>query len=560
MILFDQMKMNKTRTFILRQILLLVALLFCPSHGYLADAQPDYWPTKGWRKASPESQGVNSIALANMLEKILEKDFQIDSILVIRNGYLVLDAYRHPHDEDDSRHIQSISKSVLSALVGIAIDNGHLKGVNQAVLEFFPNRVAQNLNESKRAVTLENLLTMTHGLACNDLYQLNSLTDLSRSKDWVQQIIDLHMDEEPGDQFAYCNGAAVLLSAILQQQTGMNAFSYAKKVLFRPLGINHVHWPSNSQGITVGYNGLHLRPQDMAKIGYLYLNHGLWDGKRLISSQWIEASTREHIPTRSGIGAAYGYLWWIITPGIYTAFGAQGQYLMVAPEKNMVVVFTGDLSRKDVYIPLGLLSAYILPGVKSPTPLLENPKAEKALKSASSRWQHPTPIACEERKLNPEDITQRKIREDYVNSAYGFAAKYDANLLVADKQLKSPLVFRTRDLKGLPLFAVLVDDIPQEMELEYTADYLIDLYKNIFPTAYHDAYHKVKKEKRMKLSDGTEANYIEINWNVQYRGILKTVGVFTYKNKKLIGAVAGGMADMPIESLAQMATSLTFTQ
>lgn len=147
-----------------------------------------------------------------------------------------------------------------------------------------------------------------------------------------------------------------------------------------------------------------------------------------------------------------------------------------------------------------------------------------------------------------------------MNSAYGFAANYDANLLVADKQLKSPLVFRARDLKGLPLFAVLVDDIPQEMELEYTADYLIDLYKNIFPTAYHDAYHKVKKEKRMKLSDGTDANYIEINWNVQYRGILKTVGVFTYKNKKLIGAVAGGMADMPIESLAQMATSLTFTQ
>jgi CubicO group peptidase (beta-lactamase class C family) len=117
------------------------------------------------------------------------------------------------------------------------------------------------------------------------------------SKDWVQFIIDLPMVEEPGSRFEYCNGAPFLLSAILQEQTGMTTLSFAKKYLFKPLGISEVGWPSNPQGITLGYGQLFMRPHDMAKIGYLYLNNGLWDGEQIISSQWIIASTSKYIPS-----------------------------------------------------------------------------------------------------------------------------------------------------------------------------------------------------------------------------------------------------------------------
>jgi len=140
---------------ILRLFIFILTLVICWNFGSAADKKPDYWPTKGWRTASPESQGVDSILLAKMLDTIWEKDFDIDSVLVIRNEYILLDAYGYPHDADDTRHVQSCSKSVTSALVGIAIGKGYIKNVNHPVLNFFPKRIAKNLNDNKKAMTLE---------------------------------------------------------------------------------------------------------------------------------------------------------------------------------------------------------------------------------------------------------------------------------------------------------------------------------------------------------------------------------------------------------------------
>ncbi|MBW2366122.1 MAG: serine hydrolase, partial [Deltaproteobacteria bacterium] len=231
-------------------------LLIWWNFGLAADEKPDYWPTKAWRTASPESQGMDSNLLVKMLETIGEKKIAIHSVLVIRNGYIVLDAYSYPYDSDDAHNIHSCTKSVSSALVGIAIDKGYIKDVNQPVLDFFPMRVAKNLDADKKAMTLENLLTMTTGLECRDsaLYNWRGLRQLRTSPDWVQFMIDLPMAEVPGTRFEYCNGASFLLSAILQEQTGMNALSFAKENLFVPLGISDVRWPSNPQGITVGYS------------------------------------------------------------------------------------------------------------------------------------------------------------------------------------------------------------------------------------------------------------------------------------------------------------------
>ncbi len=538
---------------ILRLFIFILTFVIWWNFGLAADEKPDYWPTKGWRTASPESQGVDTKLLVKMLDTIWEKDIDIDSVLVIRNGYIVLDAYGYPYDSDDTRNIYSCTKSVSSALVGIGIDKGYIKDVSQPVLDFFPKRVAKNLNADKKAMTLENLLTMTTGLECRDsyLYQWSGLMQMKWSADWVQFMIDLPMAEVPGTRFEYCNGASFLLSAILQEQTGINALSFAKKNLFVPLGISNVSWPSNPQGITIGYGQLYMRPQDMAKIGYLYLKDGLWDGKRIISSQWIKASTRKHIAATLLPG--YGYQWWIVGPGIYTAIGHQGQFIMVAPEKNMIAVFTSSLSGKDFYIPLGLLASYIIPAVKSPTPLPENPNGAKALKSVITLWQNTSPIGREKINKKAEKSSQRLKLEEYVNNDYGFSAKYDAELLSMDSEMVSPLVFRRRGLRGLPVFAVLVDDIPHGMALENTGNYMIDLYKMTLQITDP----KIKKQELIKLSDGTDANYFEINWRYQSLGML-TVGVFAYKNNKIIGAVAGSMEETPIEYLAGMAKSLRF--
>jgi CubicO group peptidase (beta-lactamase class C family) len=372
--------------------------------GSAADEQPDYWPTKGWRTASPESQGMNSDLLLKMLNLIWEKGIDIHSVLVIRNGYMVLDAYSYPYDSEIPHHIDACTQSISSALVGIGVDLGYIKDINQPVLDLFPTRVAKNLDANKKFMTLENLLTMTTGLECRDpfLYLQSGMMDMiipadwRMSKDWVQFIIDLPMVEEPGIRFQYCNGAPFLLSAILQEQTGMNALSFAEKHLFIPLGISEVGWPSNPQGITLGYGQLFMRPHDMAKIGYLYLNNGLWDGKQIVSSEWIDASTSKFIDTTLLPG--YGYHWWIASPDVYISAGNKGQFIMVAPDKNIVAVFTGRLSPNDFLIPLDLLSQYIIPAVKSPTALPENTIGKKALESKSALWQNTNPSDREKSK------------------------------------------------------------------------------------------------------------------------------------------------------------------
>jgi CubicO group peptidase (beta-lactamase class C family) len=461
----------------LRLITYILALLICWNFGLAADEKPDYWPTKGWRTASPESQGVDSNLLVKMLETIGEKKIVIYSVLVIRNGYLVLDAYSYPYDSDDTSNIHSCTKSVSSALVGIGIDKGYIKDVSQPVLDFFPMRVAKNLDAYKKAMTLENLLTMTTGLECRDsgLHDWRGLRQMKSSADWVQFIIDLPMVDVPGTRFEYCNGASFLLSAILQKQTGTNTLSFANEYLFTPLGIFDVRWPSNPQGITVGHSDLYMKPHDMAKIGYLYLNDGMWDGKRIISSQWIKASTRKHIAATLTPG--YGYQWWIVSPGIYTAVGHKGQFIVVAPEKNIIAVFTSSLNPEDTHSPLGLLTSYIIPAVKSDEPLPENPNGEKALKSLITLWQTTSLVERWEMSNEAGKSPQRLKFEEYINNEYGFSAKYDAELLSMDSQLVSPRIFRRRGLTGIPVFSVLVDDIPRGMALENTGNYMMNLYK-----------------------------------------------------------------------------------
>ena len=152
----------------------------------------------------------------------------------------------------------------------------------------------------------------------------------------------------------------------------MNALAFANEHLFGPLGITDVQWPSNPHGITIGWSDLHMTPHDMARIGYLYLNEGMWNGDQVVSADWVQASTREHISATLEDG--YGYQWWVNDSGIYMALGYAGQFIFVIPEKDMVVVFVSDLAERDFFVPWNLLNDFIIPAARSSEPLPEDPE------------------------------------------------------------------------------------------------------------------------------------------------------------------------------------------
>ncbi len=329
-----------------------------------AESRP-YWPTGGWKTTSPEEQDMNAGMLADMVKAIQNQDSAIDGVVVIRHGYLVLETYFEPFQQGDRHPVFSCTKSVVSALVGIAIDKGYIEGVDTPVLDFFPERTVANLDANKQAMTLEHVLKMATGFDCQDsyLYQWKGLEEMWVSEDWVQFVLDLPMVAKPGTRFEYCNGASALLSAILQETTGKTAFEFAQEHLFGPLGISNVEWESNTQGISIGYSKLWMTPPDMAKIGYLYLNKGYWDGVQVVPAEWVEASTRAQVKAGT-LQDNYGYQWWVASPSLYMALGHMGQFIFVLPEDDMVVVFVSELGDRDFYLPQNLLNDYIVPAAK----------------------------------------------------------------------------------------------------------------------------------------------------------------------------------------------------
>jgi CubicO group peptidase (beta-lactamase class C family) len=363
---------------------------------------PIAWPVDGWPTSKPEEVGVDSGILADMF-KYLPRDPSVGhgvmGLVAIRRGYLFLEAYLYPYHAGIQGDIFSCTKSVTSILVGIAIAQGALEGVEQPVLELFPDRQIQNVDARKEAMTLEDLLTMTSGLDWDEIR--TDYSDMSSSfLQWlngdnqVQYVLDRPMVGEPGDWFQYNTGVSHLLSAIVQESTRMPTLDFAEEYLFGPLGISDVIWQQDREGVYTGGYGLQLEPRDMAKLGYLYLRQGEWNGEQLVPAEWVEASTTVHtllryyFPNRD-IG--YGYQWWIFpalherASEIIAAQGFMGQYIFIVPRKDIVVAITGwDLRPADQATPdsaLWYLQRFILYGAKSDEPLPPNPNGLARLRA-----------------------------------------------------------------------------------------------------------------------------------------------------------------------------------
>ena len=364
---------------------LILALLASIGGGCLAaPAQvngPVYWPDQNWRTSTPEEQGIDSSFILEMLREIQGTNLGVHSILIVRHGYLVTEVYFPPYQADTRHPLYSITKSFTSAMVGKAIQDGYIQNIDQKAVEFFPD-IAQESNDPRLAeISLENLLTMSAG------YNTNTMPDLygkDASFDTVQHILTYDsVLFRPGTSFYYDSGLPHLLSAIIQESTGMTLQDYAEQELFMPLGITDFTWTSDPRGITTGATGLTLCPRDMAKFGYLYLHSGEWNGTQVLPKEWVETSTRVHIDTKGLMNAAeddgYGYLWWIDSFGGYSAHGFGGQYIFVIPPLDMAVVFTSGLPDSLFPVPNQLVRTYLLPAAQTSEPLKPNPDTNQLL-------------------------------------------------------------------------------------------------------------------------------------------------------------------------------------
>jgi CubicO group peptidase (beta-lactamase class C family) len=315
-----------------------------------------YWPTEGWRTSTPEEQGFNSGKLAEGLQAVQEDNINLDSLLIIRNGCVVLDAYLYPYDNTIPHKLASVTKSVMTTLIGIVADQGRLE-LDQPMVSFFADRTVDNVDAFKQQVTVRHLVSMRNGFQSGCLSgDEPTLNAMRANPDWVQAALDREMVREPGTRFCYDSPGMHLLSAILQEATGMTALDFARENLFEPLGIHEVFWQSDPQGYTHGWGDLYLKPRDAAKIGYLWLNNGVWEGKQIVSASWVADSVKA---LSHAANDDYGYGWWVSEDGYY-ASGRGGQNIRVYPSFDAIVVTTASGFDYDQIGPM-LTAAFVDP-------------------------------------------------------------------------------------------------------------------------------------------------------------------------------------------------------
>jgi CubicO group peptidase (beta-lactamase class C family) len=371
------------------RLVVLAIALTAPAAANPAGAVP--WPTHGWRQGTPQSVGLDPGILAALDHDLAGGRYSlVDSFQVFRCGtevfsrryshdysriygkqartrgplnarlsgpYNYFDPSWHPYYHGTDLHtMQSISKTVTSAIIGIAVTRGDFKApLERAVLSYFDVAKVKNVDERKRRMTLRDVLTMRAGLQWNeDVPYDDPRSDSSlmeATDDWVQYVIDKPMANEPGSTFNYSSGATELLAYIFRKETGQDIDAYGQKYLFEPLAIKH-YWKRTYLGIVDTEGGLYLNGSDLAKIGYLYLHDGLWNGQRLISQEWLRQSVTPQATT-DWQDLKYGFLWWLQPRSdrndyIWHGIGLGGQRLIVFPAEEMIVTFTGWDILKDI--------------------------------------------------------------------------------------------------------------------------------------------------------------------------------------------------------------------
>jgi len=355
--------------------------------------------TSEWSISSPETKGVSATDLEKLHQEFENGDHgYINSFLVVKEGDIIFERYYdvdyialtklskleqagimqknygdlaiaqynyhdpdwHPFYRNTKLHtIQSVTKSVTSALFGIAISRGEITDLDAKIVGYFPKYKSLFSDPIKQSITIRDLLTMTSGIKWDEFTHAytdpsNDAASMESSDNWLKFILSLPMDMEPGQQFVYNSGITILLSHILQTSVSMPVDEYAQKHLFDPMGIQDFYWKKTPKGLTDAEGGLYLSTRDFAKIGLLYLNNGRWLDQQILPKEWVTATMTPATDTGFS-GNHYGFQWWLAPyeggkeKWMFSGSGYGGQYLLIIPEHNLVMVFNGwnifDISR-----------------------------------------------------------------------------------------------------------------------------------------------------------------------------------------------------------------------
>jgi CubicO group peptidase (beta-lactamase class C family) len=346
-----------------------------PERGYTYQ-QPEAI-NDGWETASLTDVGIDSEKIADMMRDILGgNDKNIHSILLIKNGKLVFEEYFYEYHRDKLHFLASVSKSITSILIGISIDQKVTAGVETRVYAFFPEYAGTRWIEQKYPITLQHILAMAAGVEWNAIKYSrrdprHNTYQMYESDDPIGFVLARNLIETPGEKFYYNSGLTILLGGIVKNTSGLYIDEFAGQYLFAPMGITDYHWDKFQDGNIQTDGGLHLRPRDMAKIGYMILKNGKWKDRQIVSREWVAESTKKHIDA-PGIG--YGYQWWIgktiidnQTIKVLFASGHGGQKIFIIPQLDLVSVFTSRVfNSKGHSGPEGFLLKYIIPSIVPP--------------------------------------------------------------------------------------------------------------------------------------------------------------------------------------------------
>ncbi len=338
-------------------------------------------------RATPESQGILSEALEALVHAMNDRAHGLHSLMIVRHGSVVAEGWWKPYTEQQQHMMFSVSKTVTATAVGIAQDEG-LLSIDDPILSFFPSYATEEVRRNVREVRVRHLLAMATGHDVDTMEIMRA----QPTKDWVKVFFDVPIMHPPGEYFLYNSGASFVLSALIMARTGMSPLEYLRGRLFEPLGIRIPPWETNPRGIPFGASGLRITTEDLAKLGQLYLQGGVWEGRRILSESWVADATSKHVSNGSGPdddwNQGYGFQIWRSTHDSYRFDGRYGQFSFVLPRQDMVVAITaGVLDNRAI---AETLWEFLLPGVGE-NPLPEAPARAAALTALLAEQEVPAP-------------------------------------------------------------------------------------------------------------------------------------------------------------------------
>ena len=292
------------------------------------------WPTQELPESTPAEEGFDPIELEKFFSHIETNLPYLDSVIIVRNGYIVREYYAPGRSAEMIENVWSVTKSLTSGLVGMAIQEGLIDNVDQRVGELLSAEQLAISHPKLKDVTVKQLLTLTAGNSCRRDSCAGQRANL---------VLARRFRHTPGTRFVYDTSSSQILSAIIANVSGMSLQEYAEKKLFEPLGFASINWDMDADGYTYGGRGMSLRPRDMAKFGQLYVDEGMWNGERLISAEYVQQSIINQVPIGASAEPVYGYLWWLgdaASYDAYTALGYGGQHIYVVPDLDLVVTIT----------------------------------------------------------------------------------------------------------------------------------------------------------------------------------------------------------------------------